>query len=382
MNDISKIIADKILNNPLDEQDEMVLQEWIEAREENKETFEKAQKGELAKIILKKDSEQLGVRISQKVLTKIRNEKRKSRNIAITAISSAAALIAVSLLIFTNETSEIIKIDEIISAVAPKTINNEIVLITASGNSINIEQGEALDSIIRYSKVEKLTQATSIVANNTIIIPLQKTFDMILPDGTKVWLNSGSKLVFPAQFSDTLRSVELVGEAFFEVVKNKNAPFIVKTKTLNTKVLGTKFMVTSYENTTNSEVALVEGRVNVSSTTTNHNSNLKAGEGLSFDSKHNNYTVIDININNIMNRKSDKFIFNDIILSEITTTLSRWYGVEFEFSNENISNEVFYLKAMKYDDINEIMLLLKDTKKIDYTIENNKIKIKSLMPMQ
>lgn len=245
----------------------------------------------------------------------------------------------------------------------------------------------ALNRIEHNSKISigievDLTDIKPVIATNTLIVPPKKAFNMILPDGTKVWLNSGSKLIFPTQFSDTLRRVELIGEAFFEVVKNAKAPFIVKTKMLETKVLGTKFMVTSYDDNSQSEVALVEGRVNVSSSMAHRNTTINAGEGISYNSEDKSYKKIDINIEDIINRTRELFIFNDITLANITTLLSRWYGVEFEFSDTAIQKEIFYLKSIKYDTIDEIMILLKDTKKLDFTIEKNRIKIKSLMPMK
>lgn len=386
MNEISKIIADKILLNTLDEQSERVLQEWLELSAENREAFERTKKGKLAAIILEKKNSDFGKKMSQKVFAKRHEKEKQNRTRRLFLMSSAAALIAVSFLLvfnFNNRSGEISeKGKAVVAELKPILERDEIRLITSDGNSVAIEKSEMVDSIIRQSIKVELTDLKPEIAINTLIVPPKKAFNMVLPDGTKVWLNSGSKLIFPTQFSDTLRSVELIGEAFFDVVKNANAPFIVKTKMLETKVLGTKFMVTSYKDNSQSEVALVEGRVNVSSSMTSRNTILNAGEGVSYNSEGNNYKKIDINIEDVINRTQELFIFNDISLADITTQLSRWYDVKFEFSDTAIQKEIFYLKSIKYDKIDDIMILLKDTKKLDFTIEKNKIKIKSMMPMR
>lgn len=382
MNDISKIIADKILWNSIDKQSEMVLQQWLELSAENRETFERAKKGELAAIILQKENDDFGKKVSQKVLLKISVAKKQNANRRRFFSISVAALVVISFLIFLKKGNIENQVKEqlVATKLEADDENDKVRLITTDGNSVDIEKSEMLDSIVKQStKAKDFTELKAAIVTNTLVVPHKKSFNMVLPDGTKVWLNAGSKLIFPSQFSDTLRSVELIGEAFFDVVKSTKVPFLVKTKTLRTKVVGTKFMVTSYEDNFLSEVALVEGCVNVSSTVARKNTTLNAGEGILYDSEDNCYKKIDINIDEIINRTGELFIFNDISLFNITKLLSRWYGVEFEFSDAAIQEEIFYLKSMKYDKIEEIMTLLKDTKKIDFSIKENKIKIKSLM---
>lgn len=380
MNEISEIIADKIVWHTLNEADERKLQEWLALSEENRMTFERAKNGELTAIVLRKDKEKFGQKMSQRVLMKLGEKRKQIRTKRILFWSSVAALLTLSFLLYTgSEYKEPMSVTNPVAAVMPELKRDEVELITSDGTLQVIEKSEILDSIL--SNRMELTKLQEATAFNTIIVPRKKVFNMILPDGTKVWLNAGSKLIFPTQFSDTLRRVELVGEAFFEVVKNRNAPFVVKTKMLETKVLGTKFMVTSYDDTLQSEIALVEGRVNVSSTEIESGTILNAGESLSYDLGTNNYKKNNIDIHDIINRTSELFIFDDISLVEIAKSLSRWYGVEFEFSDTTIQQEIFYLKSFRYDTIDEILTLLKNTKKIDYTIEKNRVKIKSLLPM-
>src|SRR5690606_6796401 len=100
---------------------------------------------------------------------------------------------------------------------------------------------------------------------NTITTPRGGQYQVVLPDGTKVWLNAESSLRYPTLFSKTERRVELQGEGYFEVAKNEKAPFIVKTDEQFVKVLGTHFNINSYQKHRRTETTLLEGSVEVSS---------------------------------------------------------------------------------------------------------------------
>ena len=105
------------------------------------------------------------------------------------------------------------------------------------------------------------------VLYNTIETPKGGKYQIVLPDGSKVWLNSVSSLHFPATFSGKIRNVELTGEAYFDIAKNPDMPFVVKTKDMNIQVTGTQFNVMAYQDENISATTLVEGSVNVSNNT-------------------------------------------------------------------------------------------------------------------
>ena len=123
----------------------------------------------------------------------------------------------------------------------------------AAGNQIKIDK----DSIINYDK------ETDQNAMAQVIIPYGKRSSILLSDGTKVWLNAGSKLVFPHKFSGKNRNVFLNGEGFFDVFKNKDVPFIVSTGNMNVTVQGTEFNIRNNDSDNAMEVVLVEGAVSL-----------------------------------------------------------------------------------------------------------------------
>lgn len=385
MNNIEQIIANKILGNPLDDAQKECLQQWIDKNPKNSETYKRICRGESASLILEQDNSNLGDRMSLNVKNTIR--RKKKYKIFKMAVASSAAIIIVSFyFMFVNQDmkKDSIANVEFENPVMEKkpTNNNSIMLITSQGEEVFVDKTVKIDSVINNIKENSSKKDSQLlVAFNTIIVPSKMEYELDLPDGTKVWLNSNSKLVFPSQFCDSVRIVELIGEAFFDVAKDEKKPFIVKTKMLETKVLGTKFMVNSYANS-NCEVALVEGKVNVLTATLKQNLILKPGKGVSYDLQKNEYNVIDIDIENILSRRNGFFLFDNITLESITEIMKNWYGVDFKFADENSKKEIFYLKSIKYENIEDVLLLLKDTKKINYTVNNNVVTIKSFMPMK
>jgi transmembrane sensor len=151
---------------------------------------------------------------------------------------------------------------------------------------------------------------------------------VMLPDSSVVTLNSASELKYPAHFSDTLREVYLTGQAFFEVTKNAHAPFIVHTKNFSTRVLGTSFDIRSYEDEKNNHVAVLTGKVRVMTQEgnsqlllpndmTSYNENQKVLKKSTFDPAF------------LLAWRKGIIVFDHATFEEVTTYLSRWYGVDF-----------------------------------------------------
>ena len=112
----------------------------------------------------------------------------------------------------------------------------------------------------------------------TLYVPAGQRAELTLPDSTKVWLNAHSKLVYPLSFQKDTRSVELSGEAYFEVRRNEKVPFVVKTSKVDVKVLGTEFNVSAYEEEADFEVALLKGSVLLESSRLREPHSMKPGE--------------------------------------------------------------------------------------------------------
>ncbi len=172
---------------------------------------------------------------------------------------------------------------------------------------------------------------------NTIEIPRGGKYQVTLPDGTKVWLNSASSLTYPTKFSNNERKVTLTGEGYFEVAKNAKAPFTVITEDQSITVLGTHFNVRSYGRKSATQTTLLEGSVRVSpiSTTDTQGASrtLKPGEQSILNAKR-RLEVKKVNASNVISWKDDLFYFEDTDIRSVMEEFSRWYNFEFEFEGK------------------------------------------------
>lgn len=162
-----------------------------------------------------------------------------------------------------------------------------------------------------------------------------------LPDGTKVWLNSGSKISYPQAFSMDFRKVELEGEAFFDVHRDTSKPFIVKTRNVETRVLGTSFNVMAYERR-NIAITVATGKVQVSSFDSESLKksmiDLVPNQQASFDLTTGNINVNKIDASRFTAWKEGRLIFNEMKMDEVVQSLERWYGVKVFVQSESIKN--------------------------------------------
>jgi ferric-dicitrate binding protein FerR (iron transport regulator) len=165
-----------------------------------------------------------------------------------------------------------------------------------------------------------------------------------LPDGTEVWLNANSRLVYNS-FSASSRQVELKGEAFFKVTHNEKAPFVVKTNECDIKVLGTTFNVMAYDEFGRKEITLLEGKVDVLTDTKNQV--LKPGQSLVL--KDHQMQVAEVNTAQASAWVDNKFNFKDIPLSELIKRLENWYDVDIELNNPS-GREVNYTGTFKNEE--------------------------------
>ena len=208
-----------------------------------------------------------------------------------------------------------------------------------------------------------------------IHVPTGQHVEIMLADGSKVWLNSGSTLTFPSKFNGKKRLVELDGEGFFEVKSDKEHPFIVSTSKYQVKAVGTSFNVYDYQDSPQFEAALLNGKVEVTTNakkssavilTPNQRAALCQG-------------VLKVkpieNTNNYLWRKGILY-FNEPLL-EVFDKLQEYYDVEFQIRNTSLTRKSPYCtgKFRAKDGLEHIIRVLKETNHFDYQIdyENKKI---------
>ena len=197
----------------------------------------------------------------------------------------------------------------------------------------------------------------------------------VLPDGSKVWLNASTKLIYRNSFWSTDRQIDLSGEAYFEVARDKHAPFIVNTKHIKTCVLGTKFNVRAREEEDRVVTTLLQGSVRMESPrTVNNGYLLKPGQTLSVDTRTMQLMLTEADRpGDVLLWINGKLKFEQATLVEIVQCLEKHFDVHFIISDAQLKKERFTCTFSTDDDIRQILSILALTKRFDYKCEDNNI---------
>lgn len=203
---------------------------------------------------------------------------------------------------------------------------------------------------------------------NTISVPVGQRVNLKLPDGTSVWLNASSEIVYPAVFSGGKREVQLNGEAYFEVTHNIENPFVVRTEKCDIEVLGTKFNVEAYSNSNNFSTALMEGSVKV---TGNDSSSrpvlLKPNQEVRL--KDGQLAVSSINDYDQFRWREGLVCFKDVAFNELMTRFEKCYGIQIVVENKHLEEYTCSGKFRISDGVDNALRILQRNAK--YTIERN-----------
>ena len=219
-------------------------------------------------------------------------------------------------------------------------------------------------------KMEIQNKLTQIIVE----APLGSKTKLFLPDGTLVWLNAGSTLSYAQNFGVNDRHLNLSGEGYFEVTKNKELPFEVCTHDLRVKVLGTKFNFRNYEDDIEAEVCLLEGKVALS--TDQKDIELNPDQRALLDKKTGELSVSDTEAAYSNEWTNDFLYFDEKLLPDITKKLERSYNVKITIADDTLRTFRFFGKfRRKEQNIREVMDMLSSTEKMTYTMNGKNIVI-------
>jgi len=198
---------------------------------------------------------------------------------------------------------------------------------------------------------------------------------IVLPDSSRVWLNSGSTLTFNSDFKNGGRNVELEGEAFFSVAKDKNHPFRVKTSDLEIKVLGTEFNVKAYSEENSISATLVEGSIEVIGQY--QKTFLKPDQKLVFDKESRKMALLELTDTSPDTEwKDGRLVFRNESLAELEPKLERWFDVDIIFADEQVKSRRF-TGVLERESILEVVSYFDLSNLVTCNIQGNKIIIKS-----
>lgn len=251
---------------------------------------------------------------------------------------------------------------------------------TISFRQISYELAKIAAILILFFGGIKLYKTTSvkedIIAYQTLYVPAGQRAELILPDSTRVWLNARSTLVYPISFGKGIRQVELNGEAYFDVIHNEKHPFVVKTAQMDIQVLGTEFNVTAYSGSSDFEVSLLRGCIELSSPRLSTNYRMKEKEHVKLqDSKLISKNIPDYDY---FRWKEGLICFNNESVTTIIEKLKLYYDVDIEVYNQKFMNSRYSGKFRTKDGIEQVLKVLQIEHKFTYTKNNdlNQITIK------
>jgi len=371
------------LTNP--EQDE--LDDWITESDENLELFEKLtdedniEAGIQQHIQMEKEKAAELERVKETIGIRKRSTIKKLWPYLVAA---SVILLAASTYVIKNNNN-----DKEIEKPFARTTKNDVspgsdkaVLTLSDGRTIILDSNqkslianEGNISIKQSGNGEIIYDGTDdAMKYNVVSTPRGGQYKLVLGDGTKVWLNAESSLKFPAGFASSERTVELHGEGFFEVAKNKDKPFTVKIITPYgdggfVKVLGTTFNVNGYNDEGSVKTTLIEGSVSVSKGTANKL--IRPGEQAIVSDE---IKVAKAEIDEETAWKDGKFLFRDASVYSIGEQIKRWYDVEVEYQGKNV--QLFNTEANRNVPLKELLDGMAGTGLVHFELEGRKLIIK------
>ena len=381
---IAELIV-KRLEEKLTDEEEQYLTEWKHDREENLVLFHKLSQNP-EKQFFKRESKLEKANKEEvwgKIQTSVKREKRRQLKNGLMKIA-AVLVIGLGVAYFFSNLNNGAKTD--LPVIIPpgkqqallvlgdgeKYQLNEEVKLHESGVQISNESDELV-----YQKTSEKAR-TKQLTYNTIIIPKGGEYKLTLMDGTKVWLNSNSKLRYPSDFGNGVRKVQLEGEAYFQVAKDSVHPFIVDVNNMQVKVLGTSFNVNAYSKEDEVVTTLVEGKVEVKDDFWGNKEKLLPNEQFRFNKLNGKASKNQVDTRIYTAWKDGRFVFENESLEDIMTRLSRWYDVEVFYLNNSTKDLRFTGDVARYENINEILEMIEITQKVKFTIKERSLMIEKI----
>ncbi|MDR2473301.1 MAG: FecR domain-containing protein [Tannerella sp.] len=257
--------------------------------------------------------------------------------------------------------------------------NSDVVLM--SGDMTYMLSASGCDSVLLAQGVAATADSLSyrdVLSDKpqmmTLVTPHGKDYHVTLSDGTEMWLNAGSRLIFPERFTGDRRIVELEGEAYFAVSKDAQHPFEVRTRFFTASVLGTAFNLRAYT-ATDAHVVLVEGKVALQDRNNSTPILIEPGQKAQWN-EQGQFVVNQIDVHSYIQWKDGFFYFDDVPLVEVLQELGRWYNVDVIFENSHKMNARLHFVADRNQNLHSALNHLNMLDIVHVMEENNKITVR------
>lgn len=373
---IEEIIIKRLSEEHLSEEESAFFDKWYQ-NSSNREYY-----NDLLKIRSGIIASQVKERIDKR---KAWNQVRPARKISLirTLLKFAAIMIlplslGVFLLIRENKQEKVVYAE-----VPVQPGRKQAVLTLSSGQQVMLadtivhvnEKGMVISNFPDKELVYKIMNDTMKTETiyNTVTVPRGGEYKLVLADGTIVWLNSDSHIRYPVTFSGNTRQVELEGEAYFEVAKDVEKPFIVRMNEYNVRVTGTQFNVRNYLNESLA-TTLVEGGVQIERK--GKVDRLRPGQQAVLE--NNEIRIRVVNVEEQVAWRHGAFGFTQCRLENIMEELARWYDVDVFYMNQQVKDYHFSAWFKRSSSINEVINILEKTKKISLDLKGRILTVKDI----
>jgi len=310
----------------------------------------------------------------EQLFKEINRRNRKKRSLWLTVGSVAACIcLVVGFSLFFNKTSvdEVKRTSQMLSLLDEVTINTDEVQIISGTTTTQIENNETItqteEGNLIVGEEEKVKSADIETELVQLVVPHGKRTNIKFHDGTMVWLNSGSKLIYPKVFAADKREIYIEGEIYLEVEKSKEKPFIVHAKMFDIEVLGTKFNLSAYREDPESSVVLVEGSVGV--TFNNTQQRLSPNQGYFATGALGEVREVDTYLYTCW--KDGIMKIDGEPLGNMFTRLGRHYNVKIQFTNEQLFNEKYKGRLDLHNSLEEVLTNLSASIPFTFIREND-----------
>lgn len=309
--------------------------------------------------------------------------QRKQRSFNIFWIAAAASvtlllLTGVGYLVFYKDTARTMQEFAARGANGPDETqlilgDKRVISLRNENSSVEYKDGGALIQVDSSSTIDQ--QVAGDQQFNTLVVPYGKRSVLTLADGTRIWLNSGSKLVYPSHFDKGLREVYLEGQAYFSVTHAEDAPFYVHTKDMEVKVLGTEFDVSAYDDDPYTATVLTKGSVELTTQRQtlfgSKKTQITPGTRAVFEQDQAVLQTQQVDVQQYISWKDGYLALNVAPLSEIIKKLSRYYRVDIELKQPKLAGVKFGGDLILQDDVRDVLKVLALTTGLNYKQQPN-----------
>ena len=373
------LMARKALGLMLSEQEESELTAWLGASDENRRIFEQVKTFQDADKMLRLERDGYARQMAKRVMRQLAvNGQRRVRHDLWKWMGGVAAAVAIIVcaVVWSLPEAEELPFARQEGQIVPGKV--EAVLTFANGEKLHITDTtseevwkERLLVVDSACEGKAFVEEGQAVTYNVLAVPAGGEFFYVLPDSTRVWINSDSELRFPTNFVDGVRRVELRGEAFFDVAHDRRSPFVVTLSGGDITVYGTRFNVTDYKETGLSAV-LVEGSIGFRSL---HGDTVRLtpSERMVYGGDETGISVEKVDTELYTAWIDHRFVFRGQTLEEIMSTLARWYDFDIVFADEEARTIRLSGRLNRYDDIRVLLRTYEEVAGVHFGIRGREI---------